>query len=422
MKKIRLLLIALLMFVSMFLFACSKKDADYDFAGRDGGGSWSYKGDTGYEVAPGGYESGLSTGDSGEGLEGKEEEPTNNDKPKAGQLTVCAYNDNDNWAFIQSLLTRGQEGDGFFQAYQEQYKLINNRISLKIKNGNNVKVELLDDSGNVEYSAYADASGQVYLFNKEAKEKYNIKVYYNNKIEAYEVSNNDELDLSLTGELNDKIQLMFVIDTTGSMGDEISYLKSEIQDVIERVKKDNDNIPIYLALLFYRDNGDDYVTRYYDFTDDIATQVKRLEKEFANGGGDWEEAVQEAFKLASLAQWNTNNSTNILVHVADAPSHDNDVNIWFKAVEELASKAVRIITVASSGVSGKTEYLFRAQSILTASYYCYLTDDSGIGLHHEEATVSERPEVEYLNDCLVRLINGIHTGDMKQAISYKQAN
>ena len=133
------------MFVSQFLFACSKKDADYEYASRDGGGSWSYKGDFGYDVAPGEYESGLSTGDSGEGLEGKEE-PTNNDKPKAGQLTVCAYNDNDNWAFIQSLLARGQEGDGLFQAYQEQYKLINNRISLKIKNGNNVKVELLDDA------------------------------------------------------------------------------------------------------------------------------------------------------------------------------------------------------------------------------------------------------------------------------------
>ena len=428
MKKIRVLLIALLLFMSAFLFACSEKDfggwskADDDrgtaeIAPSIDGGGWYSKGDT-YTEAGGKIDGGYS----GDTIDVPGGEPgTNNERPKAGQLTVCAYNDNDNWNFLQSLLVKGQEKDGLFYDYQNQFKLINNRISLKIKNGNNVKVELLADN-KVEYTAYADASGQVYLFNKEVRDKYSVKVYYDNKEEMFEVSDNDELDLSLTNNLNDKIQLMFVVDTTGSMGDEISYLKSEIQDVIERVKKDNDNISVYLSLLFYRDNGDEYVTRYYDFTTDIATQVSRLEKEYASGGGDWEEAVQDAFDLASKAQWNTNASTNILVHVADAPSHDNDVNKWFAAVEKLASQAVRIITVASSGVSGKTEYLFRAQSILTNSYYCYLTNDSGIGNDHTEATVSERPEVEYLNDCLVRLINGIHTGDMKEAVSYKQAN
>ncbi len=413
MKKIRIILIIFLLFVTAFLFACKKTlDSEIDTKGS----YFSTKGESASGVDD------YFPSDASISGEDEKTENLENIIPKAGQLTACAYNDNDNFDFFKSLLIKGQEGNALFKVYHDKYQLINNRISLKIKNGNNVKVELLNNDGDLEYSAYADATGQVYLFNNEVREKYNIKVYYDNKIETYEVSNNDELDLSLTNKLNEKIQLMFLIDTTGSMGDEISYLKSEIQDVIERVKKDNDNIPIYLALLFYRDKGDDYVTRFYDFTDDIAIQVSRLREEGAAGGGDWEEAVQDAFELASKSQWDTNGSTNILVHVADAPAHDEDVDKWFSAVQTLASKAVRIITVASSGVAGKTEYLFRAQSILTNSYYCYLTNDSGIGNYHTEATVKERPEVEYLNECLIRLINGIHTGDMKEAVSYKQTN
>ena len=171
--------------------------------------------------------------------------------------------------------------------------------------------------------------------------------------------------------------------------------------------------------MVYRDHGDDYVTKYFDFTTDIDAQIANLSKERADGGGDFEEAVDEAFTKAATCQWLTNSSTNVLIHIADAPSHDSDVNKWFNAVNKLASQNVKIINVASSGIDKATEYLFRNECIRTGGYYCYLTNDSGIGGDHIEATVEEKPTVEYLNECLIRLISGIHTGVLEEAKAYK---
>ena len=82
---------------------------------------------------------------------------------------------------------------------------------------------------------------------------------------------------------------------------------------------------------------------------------------------------------------------------------------------------VRILTVASSGISKKTEYFFRCQSLITNGVYVHLTNDSGIGGDHIEATTEEKEEVELLNDCLVRLINGFHTGDFGTAVNWRQS-
>ena len=77
------------------------------------------------------------------------------------------------------------------------------------------------------------------------------------------------------------LDLMLMIDTTGSMGDELEYLKVEIKDVIERVQKEQ-KISVRLSVNFYRDEGDEYVDKYYDFRDDIDDCVKILGEQSAN--------------------------------------------------------------------------------------------------------------------------------------------
>ena len=130
-------------------------------------------------------------------------------------------------------------------------------------------------------------------------------------------------------------------------------------------------------------------------------------------------AAKVALKLANEKQW-SETATKIIVHIADAPAHDDLVNKWATATNVLASKGVRIITVASSGIDKKTEYFFRSQCMITGGKYVYLTDDSGIGNSHLDATVEVQPTVEYLNSCLVRLIKGYHTGTFEEPIYYGQ--
>ena len=192
--------------------------------------------------------------------------------------------------------------------------------------------------------------------------------------------------------------------------------------MIEEIKKNNNDISIYIALLFYRDQNDAYITKYVEFTDDVNLTIAELKKQGANGGGDFEEAVQIAFNEALQKNWTSKNSTKIILHVADAPAHDQDIQQWNDCVLKASSMGIQIITIASSGIDRKTEYFFRAQSMITNGVYTYLTNHSGIGYDHLTPIREDEEIVEYLNLMLIRLINGIHTGKFETPIPWNNAN
>ena len=215
------------------------------------------------------------------------------------------------------------------------------------------------------------------------------------------------------------LDLMFVIDTTGSMGDELRYLKEEILDVIGKISDNNPDYTINLALLFYRDIGDEYVTRYFDFTTDIAQQQRNLSRQSANGGGDYPEAVDRALWEALGKNWSGGYATRLIFHVCDAPPHDKQENaaLFFNSVKEAARKGIRIIPVASSGINLAAEYLLRQEALMTGGTYIFLTDDSGIGYSHLPPTVGEYT-VEYLNACMVRVVNEYLSGVETAPVPY----
>ena len=343
-----------------------------------------------------------------------------NSNIKAGVLTGSVVFDNENYEFWNKLISNNQNGKGLFEEYENKYSFnTKNRVRIQVKNAPNVSVEMTDGS----FATFTDANGYAYLYPEKIEDKYEVYITYNDvnkdkkKIKAT-IRNDDVISLTDKTYKNDVIELMFVIDTTGSMGDEINYLKVEIDDVISEIQEKNPNTVIKLALLFYRDKGDEYVTRYFDFTQDIQKQKNNLSNQNANGGGDFEEAVYKALGEAVDKQWSSSSETRVLVHVADAPSHDNEVKEWNKNVLKLTKKGIKVISVASSGIDKKTEYFFRSQSMITGGCYVYLTDDSGVGGTHIEATTEVKPVVEYLNKLLIRLINGYHTGNYGTAESY----
>ena len=83
-------------------------------------------------------------------------------------------------------------------------------------------------------------------------------------IKQYTAHNGDvDIDIALQNEAV-KLDLMFMIDTTGSMGDELEYLKIELGDVIKRVAKET-GVEINTSVNFYRDSEDEYVVRDFEF-------------------------------------------------------------------------------------------------------------------------------------------------------------
>lgn len=178
-----------------------------------------------------------------------------------------------------------------------------------------------------------------------------------------------------------KLDLMLVVDTTGSMGDEIRYLQSELRSIIASITARHRDLDIRIGFVFYRDRGDDYVTRTVAFDRDIGRVQGALAQQDANGGGDYPEAMDQAMIRAVGQDWRPDAVKSLLL-VADAPPHDDLFGRTWAAAEAARAKRIHITPVAASGVADKAEYAMRAMAAATQSRYLFLTDDSGVGNPH----------------------------------------
>ena len=178
-----------------------------------------------------------------------------------------------------------------------------------------------------------------------------------------------------------KFDLALVIDTTGSMSDELQYLKAELLAILDDINEDHPRLDIRLALIVYRDVSDEYVTRTFQFTSDAKALQLDLLEQFAGGGGDYPEAVEQAMARAMALDWRKDAVRSLLL-VADAPPHADDLASTWQSAEVARVKRIQIVPVGASGVADGAEYLMRAAAVLTQSRYIFLTDDSGIGNKH----------------------------------------
>jgi hypothetical protein len=216
----------------------------------------------------------------------------------------------------------------------------------------------------------------------------------------------NELNINLNPIASEKVDISFIVDATGSMGDELEFLKEDLANVIQRVQDDYPSLQIFTSSVFYRDEGDQYVVRKSEFTSDLNTTIDFIREQSAAGGGDFPEAVDLALRegIEELI-WSENAKARICFLLLDAPPHYNYqvISSLQNSIRIAAQKGIKIIPITASGIDKKTEFLMRFFSISTNGTYVFITDDSGIGNDHLEASVGPY-EVEYLNDLMVRLI------------------
>ena len=273
-----------------------------------------------------------------------------------------------------------------------------------------------DDNGTTQFSAVTNSAGVAYLFACEGAKTVTAE---SGAYAADTDVDGGELTITLDGyeEKRNVIDIMFVVDVTGSMGDELNYLKAELGDVITRVCRANKDAIINLALLFYRDKTDSEIYKYFDFTNvnspaGLAAQLQAINSQYASGGGDYPEAVDGALELALNAQWSRSTSTKLIFHLLDAPPHSSAENkaLYKSSVERAAEMGIRICPIICSGTDTLTEYLVREAALYTGGTFIFVTDDSGIGNPHHDPELPN-VTVEALNSLLVRLIEGYYTGE-----------
>ena len=419
MKKIKSLFL-LLVVASMLLsvVSCSKSDAGGDYYG---GGLTSSA-----PKAEGGASDSCESGESNDSNEVT--------SLPAGMITAGAWVDNDNYEMWLDLFYQSENSPGKFYDYTKpnaswgfnSLKRIKVTVNCGAVNVAGATVVASDASGNPLFTAVTDAAGNAYLFTEA--ESGNITVTSGDGTATAEFTNemrDINVELSETGAKLNVIEIMFVVDVTGSMGDEISFLKAELADVINQISANNSKAVIKLALLFYRDTDDNVPFDYYEFTEvtqssGLKAQQDALNSQNATGGGDYPEAVDEALMRAVDQQWSTGATTKIIFHVLDAPAHYTTSNAQrlVNATKIAAEKGIRICPIICSGAAEETEYTMREAAIYTGGTFIFVTDDSGIGGAHHDPDLPN-VTVELLNSLMVRLVNGYHTGTFATPIYWK---
>jgi hypothetical protein len=339
-----------------------------------------------------------------------------NRNTNAGQVTAGEWNDLADWTTWRDLQQTWE-----FQSAQNRWKFFSgNRYDIEVTDDRRqaligASVSLLDEHGTVLWKGKTDNRGRAQLWHQIfGPQVYasSIRVDYNgkrtriNNPSLHEQGTN-QIQINTTRQLPRNIDVQFVVDATGSMSDEINFLKAELQDVMFRVANNNSSMQLNLGSVFYRDHGDQYVTRISNLSSDIHRTVNFVKEQSAAGGGDFEEAVEVALSAAiNSQQWSDDAVTKIVFLLLDAPAHCDDqrVNELHHLTATAAEQGIRIIPITASGIDKDTEFLMRFLSTSTNGTYVFITDDSGIGNDHLEASVAQF-EVEYLNDLMVRLID-----------------
>jgi hypothetical protein len=157
-----------------------------------------------------------------------------------------------------------------------------------------------------------------------------------------------------------RIEVCFVLDTTGSMGGLIEGAKQKVWSIANEMISAKPTPEIRLGLVAYRDRGDEYVTRTFDLTNDIDAIYGQLQSFRAAGGGDEPESVNEALQDAvRKMSWSQDRRVlKIIFLVGDAPPHMNfaDGPKYPEVCQEAVKRDILINTVQCGNIPRTTPF------------------------------------------------------------------
>jgi hypothetical protein len=339
---------------------------------------------------------------------------TGSPAPRSGLLTAGEINDFSKWKLWEDL------DSSTFALYAGTWQFrMKERYSVQLINNANrpvcdARVQLLDKKGNVLWEAKSDNTGKAELWNGTkgfSQEKpASIRAEYKGRTSRTDyvvpiAEGMNYLQMDAPCEVPLAADIVFVVDATGSMGDEISYLKQELDDVIKRASAGS-SLKLRTGSVFYRDHGDEYLVRHSPLSATVSQTMNFIRSQGASGGGDGPEAVEEGLEQAlKTMEWSAEARTRLMFLILDAAPHTDSGSIrrMQAAAAKAASMGVRIIPVTASGIDKSTEYLMRSLALATNGTYTFITNHSGIGGHHIEPS-TDSYKVELLNNLLVRLI------------------
>ncbi len=207
-----------------------------------------------------------------------------------------------------------------------------------------------------------------------------------------------------------RLDLVFMVDATGSMGDEIGKLKASMHAMADQIAQLPGEPDICYGLVAYRDRGDAFITRTHDLTNDLSAFQNLLSRVQAQGGGDTPEALNEALhEVVHGLSWRAD-AARLVVLVADAPPHlDYGGPQYDSDMQAALAKGIKLFAVGASGLDPVGEYIFRQMAQYTAGRFVFLTYKNAVNPASGPGTQTvhdvKNYSVQTLDKLVVRLVS-----------------
>jgi Mg-chelatase subunit ChlD len=186
-----------------------------------------------------------------------------------------------------------------------------------------------------------------------------------------------------TSEAKPRIEVCFVLDTTGSMGGLIEGAKQKIWSIANEMISAKPTPELKLGLVGYRDRGDEYVVKSFQLTDDIDSIYGHLRDFKAEGGGDEPESVNEALAEAiEKMPWSQGRKVlKIIFLVGDAPPHLDYADVpKYPELCRIAAKKDLIINTVQCGNIAETTPIWKEIAKMSEGSYCGIAQSGGVAV------------------------------------------
>ena len=216
-----------------------------------------------------------------------------------------------------------------------------------------------------------------------------------------------------------RIEVCFVLDTTGSMGGLIAGAKSKIWSMANDIISAKPTPEVRFAPIAYRDRGDDYVTKITPLTDDLDAVYAQLNTFQAAGGGDAPESVGRALdESVKKIEWTKDKGVlKIIYLVGDAPPHFyKDEPDWKKVCAE-AVKSDLIINTVQCGGDAETTRVWKEIADRAEGVFAAIPQEGGV----VAIAAPQDKELSALNTKVGRTMIGWGDSSTRRIVAGKQA-
>jgi hypothetical protein len=178
-----------------------------------------------------------------------------------------------------------------------------------------------------------------------------------------------------------RVEVAFVLDTTGSMSGLIDGAKRKIWSIANQLASGQPTPKVRMALVAYRDRGDAYVTQIRDLTEDIDAVYADLQRFAADGGGDGPESVNQALHEAvTKLAWSSDQGVyRAIFLVGDAPPHlDYQDDVKYTASVARAREHGITINTVQCGDLAETTPIWKEIATAGGGTFAAIQQDGGM--------------------------------------------